>query len=216
MMDDSKSVKNTPAFKLKFLALQALTLARIPLAILFAILLNIFPVYRHQPDQTFTWQGVDLGVLILGTLILILIELTDLFDGMSARKLGMVTEWGAMLDPYSDSISRLIVYWAFTIAQPTLALPAVPLAMAIRDVTVAYSRIVMAKAGQSVSAKFSGKAKAVVQGVAAIIILLGPLYWPFCKRTWTVPLLSWIVVCVTLASMLEYVRSAIHAARRQR
>jgi len=84
----------------KILLLQVLTLFRIPLAIIFAVSLN-------NSDQM-------TPVRILMCLILIgLIELSDLLDGYLARRMGIVTEWGAMLDPYADSISRLIMYWGF-------------------------------------------------------------------------------------------------------
>ena len=67
--------------------------------------------------------------------------------------------WGAALDPYMDSFSRLIVYW--TLACAGLVTPLVPLVMALRDVTVAYCRIFLARAGHTVAANWSGKIDSV-------------------------------------------------------
>lgn len=187
---DSRHRKN--GFRL----VQTLTLLRLPLAAAFAgVLLS---------------SHLSHSALIVSTVLLGLLELTDLFDGILARKIGVVSEWGAMLDPYSDSISRLTVYWA--LAYRGLALALVPLVMACRDVTVAYCRIILTRRGRSVSAKLSGKIKAQVQAIGSIFILLGPFYWAHVGR-WTIPALSWFVVAVTLASAIEYVAAAVSASK---
>jgi CDP-diacylglycerol--glycerol-3-phosphate 3-phosphatidyltransferase len=177
----------------RFLAVQLVTFARVPLVTAFAIIL----LNAQHTTATLFLCGVLLG----------LAELTDMLDGILARRLGTVTEWGAMLDPYMDSISRLIVYWTLACARPPLVVAFAPLAMALRDITVAYSRITLARYGKSVSAKLSGKIKAEVQGGAAVLLVLGPLYWKY-TGTWTLQVLSWTVIVVTLLSTIEYVAAA--------
>lgn len=181
----------------KFLIVQLVTIMRIPLVLLFAAILLFFE--RSIP------------ILSLCAIILVVAELTDLFDGMLARRFNIISEWGAMLDPYSDSISRLIVYWA--LAYSALVNPLTPLAMAVRDITVAYCRIIMTKNEVSVSAKWSGKIKAGFQSIGAYVILMGPVYWQW-TGTWTIEAASWIIIIVTLGSMFEYIKSAAFAARR--
>lgn len=146
------------------------------------------------------------GVLLFCLALLGLIEISDLLDGFSARRLGIVSEEGAMLDPYADSVSRLIVFWSMASVNYIIFL--VPLVMALRDVTVAYSRIVLTRHNRSVAAKKSGKIKAIVQGVGAFAILLGPVYWKWIG-TWPKVVLSWIVIIATAASVVEYAASAI-------
>ena len=155
-----------------------------------------------------TWS---FGMLLFCLVLLGLIETSDLLDGFSARRLGIVSEEGAMLDPYADSVSRLIVFWslaASTVKGTHYIIFLVPLVMAVRDVTVAYSRIVLTRHNRSVAAKRSGKIKAIVQGVGAFLILLGPIYWGLIG-TWTTGVLSWIVIIATGASVVEYAASAI-------
>jgi CDP-diacylglycerol--glycerol-3-phosphate 3-phosphatidyltransferase len=183
-----------------FLLVQFFTIVRIPIAILLAVLLI----------NTDKWTYVN--ILIYAGLSG-LIEITDLLDGHFARKYGIVTEWGAMLDPYADSVSRLITYWGLAMAN--LVIPFVPLSMALRDITVAYCRITLSRFGKTVSAKRSGKIKAIFQGVGAILIIFGPLYWPFTGR-WTLYLLSWLIISVTLVSIIEYAASAVSVALQQR
>lgn len=171
------------------------TVARIPLAIIFsAVFLTL-----SAPSQ-------GTVRMVLALVILALIELTDFLDGFLARRMKVTSEWGAMLDPYADSFSRLVVYW--TLAQAGAALAAVPLVMALRDVTVAYCRVTLAREQQSVKANWSGKIKAVVQGTAAfaIVIVAG------IDSAAAVPrinvALSWIVMLTTAASAIQYVRAA--------
>lgn len=187
-----------------FLLVQTLTLARFPLAVVFATLLLSF----KQPPPVLVEESPF--VLILCAVVVVLMELTDLLDGIIARRTGVVSEWGATLDPYADSISRITVYWA--LAYRGFAMALVPLVMACRDVTVAYSRILLARSGRSVSAKRSGKIKGEVQSVGGVLILLGPFYWPYTGE-WTMHALSWTVIVVTLGSVVEYVVAALAASK---
>ncbi len=173
------------------LLVQAVTAVRVPLAITFAILLP--------------GPGEDPSPLLICLALLVLQEVSDALDGALARHLGVVSRWGQVFDPFADSVSRLIVYWA--LAQAGLTLAVLPLVMALRDVTVAYSRLVAADHGGSVSARLSGKIKAWVQGLGAMILTTAPLYPPWA----TVPPpaeVSWIVLWVTAASAVEYVLAA--------
>lgn len=177
--------------KKHFLVVLLLTVLRGPLAVCFAVL---FLAVGPGPTRVAT-----------GLCLLVAMELTDLLDGFVARRLGVTTEWGAALDPYMDSFSRLIVYW--TLACVGLVTPLVPLVMALRDVTVAYCRIFLARAGHTVAANWSGKIKAVVQGATAMVIVGEPVYSPLLgARLASVG--AWLVVAVTAASAGQYVKQA--------
>ena len=179
----------------RFLLVQALPAVRVPLAIAFAIALP---------------HSVDSPPRLLGCLALLLLqELSDLLDGLLARRLEVVSEWGQMFDPFADSVSRLIVYWSLATAGLTFAV--LPLVMALRDVTVAYSRLVASVHGGSVSARWSGKVKAVVQGLGAAFLLLAPLHLPW-TGSGSPAVVSWIVLLVTAGSAVEYVYISITAA----
>lgn len=183
--------------KFNYILVQLLTLSRIPLAIVFGL--------------TLYFSEWSYGVLLFCFMLLGLIEISDLLDGFSARRLDIVSEEGAMLDPYADSVSRLIVFWSFassSFGSTHYIIFLVPLVMALRDITVAYSRIVLTRHNRTVAAKRSGKIKAIVQGVSAFLILLGPVYWKWIG-TWTTVVLSWIVIIATAASVFEYAASAI-------
>lgn len=181
---------------------QGITLARIPLAIVAALIL-----LAARPA---TPADYPLAQLLICAVVLLVAELTDAVDGFLARRLNVVSEWGAALDPYSDSVSRIITFWALACAG--LALPALPLVMAIRDITIAYCRIQWVRSGRSVSARLSGKLKAVVQGGATFALLAGPLYWSQTGDV-SITIISWIVIAVTIWSGLDYLLSGRPAAK---
>lgn len=194
-----KKIENKAYRKNKtgYILVQILTLIRIPLAVLFAV---------------FLLSGEASGTKLAITLsLLVLIEITDAVDGKIARFFKLVSEYGATLDPFADSISRLIVYWAMASHQLILFL--VPLSMAVRDITVAYSRILLAQRGKSVSARISGKIKAVTQASVSPLILLSPYYLDH-TGIWPYYALSWLVIIVTLLSAIQYVRDAIVSIKR--
>ncbi len=181
------------------LLVQTLTAVRVPMAIAFAVVL-LSPV-------------ADSTRLPVCLVLLVLQEVSDALDGALARRLGVVSRWGQMFDPFADSVSRLIVYWA--LAQAGLALAVVPLVMALRDLTVAYSRLASADRGGSVSARLSGKIKALVQGLGAMFLTTAPLHasWGISWNMVSPAVVSWIVLLVTAGSAAEYVVAARTAGR---
>lgn len=97
-------------------------------------------------------------------------ELTDLLDGMIARRRQQVTVLGKLLDPMADSFTRSSIIFVFT--EPPLQLPLfIPLVLIYRDLLVSYLRIFVALDGQVLAARPSGKIKAVIQGCAIFISL---------------------------------------------
>lgn len=193
--EKENAIKNSHGYIL----LQSITLVRIPIAVLFLVVL----LYGKETTLT----------LGLNFMLLLIIEFSDLFDGKIARRFGLVSESGATLDPFADSVSRLIVYWA--LATKGLVIFLVPLVMALRDITVAYSRIVLAQNDRSVSAKKSGKLKATVQAIGSFLALLGPYYWDYTGR-WVYYALSWVIITVTFLSSIEYVKDALSSSPRKK
>jgi len=140
-------------------------------------------------------------------------ELTDLFDGIAARRSGSASILGGILDPLVDSLSRCGIFFAF--AFTGWISMAVPLVMAGRDIIVAYTRVVQAmaapQAGEKTSARLSGKLKAIVQGLAAVAVVM--LAWgrPAMAEhsvQLTTAGISAGVIGVTVWSLIDYVRGA--------
>ena len=98
-------------------------------------------------------------------------ELSDAFDGYFARKFQQVTELGKLLDPMADSIYRISVFLTFT--QPPVNLPLLIVFIFLyRDSVISTLRTICALRGFTLAARFSGKIKAMIQGMSAFIILV--------------------------------------------
>jgi CDP-diacylglycerol--glycerol-3-phosphate 3-phosphatidyltransferase/cardiolipin synthase len=83
--------------------------------------------------------------------------------------------------------------------------------MAVRDVTVSYSRIIMTRRNIDVSARLTGKLKALVQGICAPVLFMTFWMSPGAAR-WVTAAASTAVIVITLASMVDYVRAAMRGA----
>lgn len=138
---------------------------------------------------------------IIAIALMVLAELTDLFDGMVARATNSVTDSGKILDPMADSIYRLTIFSAFV---QNDWMPAWLLCVFIlRDVSVAYVRIGAVQKGVTPASRMSGKIKAVAQGVAQILVV-AVFAFSLDNMTPFVPLLLYAAAAVTLYSLVDY------------
>ena len=138
-----------------------LTLARIVMSPIFLI------VYLYGDKMGI--DGIYIPILLL--LIVGLCEISDFLDGFIARRRRKVTDLGRVLDPMADSIFRLTVFFTFT--QGVIQLPLLlVLVFFFRDAIIGALRTLCALRGIVLSARMSGKIKAVVQASAAFFILI--------------------------------------------
>ena len=111
---------------------------------------------------------VALPWLLIG--LLCLTELSDLFDGILARRRNQVTDLGKVLDPMADSIFRLSVLLTFT--QGIIELPLIlVLIFFFRDSMISTLRTICAMRGIALGARLSGKIKAGLQAACIFGIL---------------------------------------------
>ena len=152
------------------------------------------------------WLADQRWAILLATALILVIELTDLADGYLARRHEAVSQFGKLFDPYTDSLARITIYWSLAVAGRCLA--AVPLLMAIRDVTVGYTRILMLLRDKDPAARWWGKLKAAIQGLGALLLMSGPLWWgpagPGIVYT-----VSVLVIVATLLSAVFYGNEAL-------
>jgi CDP-diacylglycerol--glycerol-3-phosphate 3-phosphatidyltransferase len=180
-----------------------LTLSRILLGPLFLI------VYLY-------YQRMGVSLLWLPYILLALMgisELSDLFDGMLARRHNKVTDLGKLLDPMADSIFRSSVFLAFT--QGVIAVPLLLVAVFIyRDMLISTLRTICALRGFTLAARLSGKIKAVIQAVIGFFIVI--LLIPYSMGCLEVALLQQICLYSVFVGAVYSVYSAaeyMHANR---
>lgn len=157
-------------------------------------------------------ESLDISKVVLPYVLLFLLgvsELSDLFDGMIARRYNQVTDLGKILDPMADSISRISVFLTFT--QPPVNLPLWLIFVFIyRDSVVSTLRVICALRGLALGARLSGKIKAVIQGIAAFVILLLmiPNSWGILSNQELQKISTWVVgfaALYTAFSVIDYI-----------
>lgn len=194
-----------------------LTLSRIALAPVF-----VWAFLQGHVDGRAPWaQWTALAVAIS-------FELTDAFDGWVARARNEVSDFGKILDPLADGISRFTVFLCFLVAGYA---DVWSLAIVFwRDSIVSTLRVLGAGQNVVVAARTWGKAKAVVQAVAILSILvfgLVPVFPPGGIGGWFLwsvqdadhhrQVAQWImrgVAGVTAVSLVDYLRGNREVLRR--
>ena len=102
--------------------------------------------------------------------IYIISEVTDLLDGLAARKLNETTDFGKLFDPFADTLMQITVFLCFVIDG---IFPAFLLLIVLyREFGILFIRNLMLKNGVTLGARFSGKLKTVSYIVAGGFALL--------------------------------------------
>jgi len=177
--------------------------------ILTASRVAIAPVFALAFIRGYASPGVSW--IYLCAALAALIELSDLFDGMTARARGEVTDFGKVFDPVADSVSRQTVFISFMV---TGIIPFwMYLVFFYRDAFMQLLRIVCASSGVVLAARKSGKLKAVLQGVATFCVLAillaqrcGTEWMP--ESVWGRHPGFWVMLAVaayTLLSVIDYI-----------
>ena len=153
---------------------------------------------------------------ILAVIVFTAASLTDFYDGHLAKKRGLVSDFGKIMDPVADKILLLsifgvlahigmIAWWMFIV-------------IAIREILVTASRLAMMRQGQVLAAERAGKIKTVAQITAVSVILLYLVaqqseycsYWFYnVQRIWTGVnyILMLAAVILTVYSGVDYFRN---------
>ncbi len=132
----------------------SLTLARIVAAPFMVLLLYI-------PNQFVCW---------LAALLFVAASVTDIFDGIVARRQGRITTLGKFLDPLADKL--LITSVLVMLVHLGWAPAWVAVLIICRELAVTGMRAVAAEKGEVIAADRYGKLKTIVQIVALTPLIL--------------------------------------------
>ena len=98
-------------------------------------------------------------------------ELTDLMDGKIARKRGLVTDLGKVMDPFADTLSHVTYFLCF-LYYGIMPLWAFVIIM-WREYAILFVRMLLAKyAGKSMPANIFGKSNTVLYAVTTIVSMV--------------------------------------------
>jgi CDP-diacylglycerol--glycerol-3-phosphate 3-phosphatidyltransferase len=108
-------------------------------------------------------------VPILWTLFLVC-EITDMLDGMLARKRAEVSDFGKLYDPFADTLAQLSFFLCFTIDK--ILPPILFLVVLYREFSILFVRNLMLRKGIIQGARLSGKVKTVSYIFTGVLALL--------------------------------------------
>ena len=174
-----------------------LTLSRLVLTVLFVASLNS------------SWQYARTTALFL----FLVAGITDFVDGEVARRYGVITNFGKLMDPLVD---KIMMAAAFISLVPLKAVPAwAATAVVARDFLITGLRLMAISQGRVLPAEKLGKQKTSWQIITVIFFLAllsiaelrytneTTIWW---SRAWNQagPILVWITVLLTVYSGLGY------------
>jgi CDP-diacylglycerol--glycerol-3-phosphate 3-phosphatidyltransferase len=152
--------------------------------------------------MSMAWGHEGNGWRIAALVIFSVASATDFVDGFLARRMGLVTNFGKIIDPLADKLLVLTAL-AYFIREETVAVWVVVVVLA-REFLVSALRIVAAAGGKVLAADLSGKIKTVTQIFCSIAILTvwhrAELFPSFALHD----LSSWIIAAVTVWSGFDY------------
>ena len=166
---------------------------------------------------------LEFGMLI-ALVLFILSSLTDVLDGRIARKQGIVTNFGKLLDPIADKLLVAGVLLAFV--QLGRLHVVVVLAVLIREFVITGYRMLALEKGTVIPADGFGKLKTVLQVVAILVLFIEAVLQSFvlsdgslwisgiiCYIHWVANALIALSVLATLYSGLRYISRGMQVLR---
>lgn len=138
------------------------------LTLLRILLIPFFPLIYLHP----LWFGLnDLIVPYVLLSILLVCEITDIFDGLIARRKNIVTDVGKIIDPMADTITHISVFFTFT--QGIVSVPLLLVFILLyRELAISALRTLLALKGFVLAARKSGKIKAIMQAIVCFLIVI--------------------------------------------
>lgn len=135
---------------------------------------NALTILRILLVPFFAWQYLR-GNQVAALVIFLIVQLTDLLDGMIARKYHLITSFGKLMDPLADKLMLISVLICFTI---TGKLPLwVLLVIAAKELLLIIGGAYALKKHLVVQSQFLGKLATVLFAgmVVAVLLSLSPL-----------------------------------------
>lgn len=178
----------------------SLTLLRIilvPVFIWFALL--------DHSDLRFFWAA----------LVFILASITDYYDGLLARRLKAISNFGKIMDPLADKILVLSALLALAMSDVGLVPPAVFAIVTIREIFVSVLRNRYARRGIFISADFWGKLKTCLQMIGVIAALVYKAFSVYVSLGFETHFKTafhicfWLVALLTVFSGIKFFISAM-------
>lgn len=162
------------------------------------VLSPVFFFFAFLPYWT-SGRFALLSTIILWT-VFVLVELSDILDGVVARAQGIVSDLGKLLDPFADVVSRLTYFLVFAVFD------IMPVWMFVlimwREVGIIFVRMMMMRDRVALAARKGGKTKAVMYAVSSGFGLLMLMHLRLQNLHGFMPWLPWVTMGAFLIAVL--------------
>ncbi len=190
-----------------------LTFGRLVLTIVFLVMLLLAPPYYANGEVPFP------GFLDIAFIIFVIAGLTDIVDGIAARRFNVASKFGRMVDPLADKVLVCGAFICFAIiGEPRLfglgpvALAAIQWSVAgiliAREAYVTILRHIAEAHGVNFAATISGKVKMFLQSFAIGTVVIKMAHVQ--TATWG----YWFTVVTFVIMLSATVISGLRATRR--
>lgn len=132
----------------------------------------MIPLFLWILSPHFPWQGPEGTQEIVASVLFVLASITDGLDGYLARKHGLITTMGMLLDPLADKIMVTAAFVALVAYNPEVVKVWIVVVIIGREFLISGLRSIAASEGFTVTASELGKLKTVVQIVAVVSAIL--------------------------------------------
>lgn len=179
-----------------------LTITRLLISLLIVILL-LFPFDRLNISFYSFFVGnvlINLKYVIAGVLFIIA-SLTDFLDGYIARKYGLITNTGKMLDAIADKV--LVNSVLIVLASQGFINALIPVVIVLRDIIVNAIKMEAASKGKVVAAIKSGKVKTASLMIGITLIFFNNLPFELINLR-VADFLLYFATVMSIISMIEY------------
>lgn len=181
-----------------------LTITRLVLSVIIVIVLCV-PFYSFGID--FLQDGPEIGGItlrwdyIIAGVLFIIASLTDFFDGYIARKRGLVTNTGKMLDAIADKV--LVNSVLIILASKNEINAIIPVIIVVRDIIVNAIKMEAAGRGKVVAAIGSGKIKTASLMIGVVLIFFGNMPFELIPLN-VAEFFLYFATVMSIVSMIQY------------
>lgn len=163
---------------------------------------NLLSLFRLCLIPVILWLYLGKQQNILAGCVLILSGITDIVDGLIARRFHMVSDLGKILDPIADKLTQAAMLLCLLISFPLMLFPL--LLMACKELFMAVTgALIIRKTGMVPGAVWHGKAATVL--LYAVMLL--HVFWQAVPPLLSIASIAACVLMIALSFLLYAIRN---------
>lgn len=168
-------------------------IAMVPVVVVLMMGINDFQADHYRVNFLLSWLSMALFTVA---------QISDVIDGIYARKYGVVSSFGKFLDPLADKLMSMSIL-IMLIPLQRIA-PWIVVVLIAREVTITALRGIAASEGIEIAASDWGKKKTIIQSIALGGLLAHYPFWRINPQT-IGDYLLWATLAISVGSGIHYV-----------